>query len=617
MVSLSKAHAYSEEFRARKPTNKRKSDTEIKDCGYLAAETWLNLLPQVTQYAFPEALEQMRAFIQTTLDNNAKANSLINLTYISFKQAEVNKQNMQEDPESEPSDENESTRKAKVPKNQDESGPSGTQKPQALPTFANQLGQVNQEANAYRWKAFKDYFSNLTQEGIKEQVRINPHFHTLRDHQLNALRKVGNKSKAQGPTSGLMKLATGAGKTRIMTEIIHGFFQAEFTGHIALIAPRADIANQLLDEMRKEFDEGKVIAISSATGHTGQKLIEQIRGGALKESDSKIFVFVAQSFENFACRQCENLRYFSLVLVDEIHLATPSQWALYQDCAESEGGVLFGLSATLLECHVDNFPVFYDYNSAQAEKDKINIPWNFYPLTGMTQETLKDPRKCILQELKKPLTKDPTQSLLQFSGMIFVPDIASADALAQFLADHNIKAKAVHSQSTNKMRVLQDFKNLDHEGKPKTTEPVVKILVAVKSLKEGFDATVDYILYCKNIPLQTKSLDIQRQQNELIQIIGRATRKRPEPLAAFHLPEALIYSLPQNQEAFEEIKRLNLDLNSEMDLDESFEANRQTSQNLTQEDTCMPDCLAAGSSKRASVQDMDSEETVSDDFSLF
>jgi superfamily II DNA or RNA helicase len=603
IVSLSKVHAYTEELRDQRPTNKRKRENESKDLHYLPAETWLNLLPEACQHAEPKALDQMYDFIQSTIESNAKANNLLNLTYISSKQAEFNRQDPQQDLDGTGSADHDRPKLAKVPKNQNEAGPSGLPYLSQPSGFVKQLGQINQEANSSRWRVLKDYLSNLTQEAIHEQSRINPKDHALHKHQLTALHHIGRKSSSQNPSSGLLELATGAGKTRIMTEIIHAFLHSEFKGHISLIAPTSTIANQLLCKLREEFGEDKVLAISSATGHTGQRLIEQLRGGALKESDPKIFVFVAQSFENFVCSQSEKLPYFSLVLVDEIHLATPSQWALYQDCAESEAGLFFGLSATFLDSHKDNFYVFYSYDSAQAENDKISIPWTFHPLARLTKTTLKNPHKAILEALRKPFEKDPTQSLLDFSGMIFVENIAMADALARFLAENNVRAKAVHSQSTNKTRVLQDFKNLDPEGKPKATDPVVKILVAVKSLKEGFDATVDYILYCKNIKPHKNNLAIQKQQNELIQIIGRATRKRPEPLAGFHLPEALIYSLPKNQTAFDDIKRLNLDLNSE------------TNQSLDDEDLLMPDCPARGSSDRSQAPDLDSEATLSESFS--
>ena len=145
----------------------------------------------------------------------------------------------------------------------------------------------------------------------------------LRYYQINAIHAVEQKL-AEGKREMLLAMATGTGKTRTITGLIHRFLKAERFRRILFLVDRTSLANQADDT----FDEMKVEP--NQTLHTLYNFAEN----GMVAPETKVKVATVQSLvkQIFYSAQPPAIDQFDCIIVDEAHRG----YTLDQEMTEGE-----------------------------------------------------------------------------------------------------------------------------------------------------------------------------------------------------------------------------------------------------------------------------------------
>ncbi len=364
---------------------------------------------------------------------------------------------------------------------------------------------------------------------------------------------------------------------------------------IAIIAPTLVLKDQIVDKLQSsEVVPGdyhhRIASASSSTDDIQTKqMILNLKSQRNDEQSPKIYVFCSITFNLLLQKYPEAIQFFSAVLIDEVHLATIEDEMRYESLMTSKKGFVLGLTATL-PTRVNNCCVFYRFPYRKAVKNAVCIPWNFQPHKIDYDNPLND----IFDILESPVGAQG-RLCKEFCCLVFVKSVEVAENLERFLRQRMISAKPVHYLDSRDQRrhKLNQFNDAE-----------VTTLIAVNSLREGFDSYVDVIIYAKNIKPQDKNqptLAANKMQT-LIQILGRATRNKSLSKRS-HLSSALVISPEANEFAFEAVKEFQL-TEETTSLYEEQEQSQQVSDQLDQQsdasvDQILPHLMTYMSSRGA------------------
>jgi superfamily II DNA or RNA helicase len=334
----------------------------------------------------------------------------------------------------------------------------------------------------------------------------------FRLHQVEALQAFADKilsSEKPGKTM-FFDMATGTGKTKIFTEIIKVAIQ-NLNGNIAVVLPDLTIHDQVVESIAREVSN--VVPISSKQDNI------RARDAAtnIRLNDGRqILVYCLKSFWNFLDGlkgSGEGLRNFSLIVYDEIHKLSSADLQFVKSLNEDHKGLILGFSATPGKAAPYFGDRVFSYTTQHGIEDGVLAPWITRSVSVSIQsEDKKAKTKEWAQLIPHILETNahPVGGLLKdHRGVIYVNSIPTADAVAGSLRQKGIPAAAFHSQIQDRKAIIQRFKNKK-----------LNVLIAVRTLREGFDAPMDYVFVTQPDRLR---------QDDLIQIRGRALRKDLDP----------------------------------------------------------------------------------------
>ncbi len=201
------------------------------------------------------------------------------------------------------------------------------------------------------------------------------------------------------------------------------------------------------------------------------------------------------------------LERFGLIIVDEMHLVSKDTLSKLVDYSNRAATPMLGFSATPTKKQAFFGRSIYYYSTLDAVKDGFLVPWKIRLLPANAFENFTataDSVETILHSLTE------ADGSFNHRGIIWVPSISFADDLAHHIRTAMPRLKnvvaAYHTGNGDRFKVLQNFRN--HE---------TKILIAVRTLKEGFDhSDLDAVIIAKGVSM-----------DEFVQIRGRALRVSP------------------------------------------------------------------------------------------
>ncbi len=314
--------------------------------------------------------------------------------------------------------------------------------------------------------------------------------------------------------NGVLKIATGAGKTRVQIILTDYLVAQKIAGPIHIVTATQQLVDQfylsfqevinLLAE-KAHFNMDHVIKIKSGSGNVPWK--NYYTNDTLKQQ-AKVVIFCQESYDKFQCElnKKSDSDYLppAIILLDEFHLYL----TMAKKLLNSKATVL-AFSATPPK---DVNPI-YSFSRLDSLHCNITAPMIIdrlpYQLSN-TNENRAEKIGSLIQEHCHPSSGRP---LKESKGVIFVSSIDEANQLANSLNQRLKKrlVRAIHSNVSNYNQLITQFQNqeLDKPG----------ILIVVGLLQTGYDD--------KNLSWCIIARNNNENSTTVYQIIGRVLRKNP------------------------------------------------------------------------------------------
>jgi competence protein ComFA len=283
----------------------------------------------------------------------------------------------------------------------------------------------------------------------------------------------------------------GAGKTEIVYDVI---LKAVNEGDTVCFAtPRKDVVLELIPRFKRDFQNVVIVGLYGGTTEKG--------------SVGNLYITTTHQLVNY-------YHYFDLIILDEVdafpYYNNKMLESFIGKAKKKESPIIY-LTATPTR-KLKNL-------MAQKKLDYFIIPARFH------RKPIPLPRVVIVNKLRSKVASGKVpQKILNWlrekdannkQVFIFVPDIAMGIRLEQLL--HHFSCKFVHSGSSNRKEVIQDFRKGD-----------IRFIITTTILERG--VTVSNVDVCIIEANQTIF-----DERSIVQIVGRAGRDKNYPTADVRL----------------------------------------------------------------------------------
>lgn len=352
---------------------------------------------------------------------------------------------------------------------------------------------------------------------------------------------------ARGQKRCLLVMATGAGKTYTVFNIIWRLWKTKVAKRVLFLADRNALVDQTIVNDFRPFGEVMTKLDRRLVGETG-------RINTSYEIYLGLYQAIIGNEERDNLYEKFDRDFFDLVVIDECHrgsAAEDSNWRQVLDYFSE--AIQIGLTATPKETkYVSNIDYFgepiFKYSLKQGIEDGFLAPFRVVrvsldkDLEGWTPERgeyddlgqLIEEREYNLRDYDRTITFDQRTQLVaeyvsQFlhegdpmrKTIVFCEGIPHAEQMRSAIAAVDLNRELVQKDHRYVMQITGDEKEgkaqLDHFINPKETYPV--IATTSKLMTTGVDAQT-----CQVIVLDRRI----QSMTEFKQIIGRGTRLRPD-----------------------------------------------------------------------------------------
>lgn len=285
---------------------------------------------------------------------------------------------------------------------------------------------------------------------ILSDIIIKPNF--LQNNVLDAL----DYYRSKGWKKGIVVLPTGTGKT-----FLSAFDTLKASGRILFIVHRLDILNQSKEAFEKVYPNAVLGLLS----------------GEVKEniSDSKILFASKDSLRNTEILTSFSPNEFDYIIVDEVH---HGQAPTYQMVLKYFEPNFFMLGLTATPDRMDRKDIFelfdyqkvFEYNLFEAIENGFLVPYTYYGLqdnidyntikhNGVKYNVADLDDKLIIKERNQKILEEYLSKGAGNKALGFCCSVKHANAMASFFNEHGISAVAITSESTNRMEIIQGFRD--------------------------------------------------------------------------------------------------------------------------------------------------------------
>jgi len=352
---------------------------------------------------------------------------------------------------------------------------------------------------------------------------------------------------ARGQKRCLLVMATGAGKTYTVFNIIWRLWKTKVVKRVLFLADRNALIDQTYQNDFRPFGEVRTILNRKLVDETG-------RINTSYEIYLGLYQAIIGSEERDNLYEKFDRDFFDLVVIDECHrgsAADDSNWRQVLDYFSD--AIQIGLTATPKETkYVSNIDYFgepiFKYSLKQGIEDGFLAPFRVVrvsldkDLEGWTPESgeiddlgqLIEEREYNLRDFDRTITFDQRTQLVaeyvsQFlhdgdpmrKTIVFCEGIPHAEQMRSAIANVDLNRELVQQDHRYVMQITGDEREgkaqLDNFINPKEPYPV--IATTSKLMTTGVDAQT-----CQVIVLDRRILSM----TEFKQIIGRGTRLRPD-----------------------------------------------------------------------------------------
>ncbi|WP_053955353.1 DEAD/DEAH box helicase family protein [Inediibacterium massiliense] len=301
-----------------------------------------------------------------------------------------------------------------------------------------------------------------------------------------------SKTREEGYNKAMVIVATGLGKTYLSAFDTLNFDKVLFVAH------RDEILKQAMDTFKRVYQ-------NKAMGFFNAKE---------KETNKEIIFASIQTLgkKEYLNEEYFSKDYFDYIVIDEFHHAGAKS---YENLIEYfMPKFLLGLTAT--PDRMDNKDIYKicDYNIAYECNFKVGInngwlvPFEYYGIYDDVDYEMIPWRsgKYDIKILENKLITDKrTNEILkkyknfQTKRTIgFCVGIQHCKFMEKYFKEHNITAKAIHSETHNRQRIIEEFKN----GK-------IEVLFVVDIFNEGVDIpNIDMVMFLR--PTESYTIFIQQ-----------------------------------------------------------------------------------------------------------
>ena len=371
------------------------------------------------------------------------------------------------------------------------------------------------------------------------------HANELREYQLNALKKW-----QEAKFSGLLKMATGTGKTKLAINAIKGI-QEKIAGSLIIVTvPYRPLAYQWLEELKKSNIRAiKVFENNEIWRNEVQNIASYHKDFILGGQTLPVLVCVNDTFLSDRFQEILNFINSSsgpkMIIVDECHHFNNSKSIKY---LPKNFKYRLGLSATPYETedvrYLEKYfgEIFYEYSIGEAIKDGWLCKYEYYPILieltdkeatsyinivksiDINETSIEDANEVDelldglvnkLAALKEVLRKEGIQKkTLFYCGLGYV-DMPSGE-----------RVKQIHSTSRLLSEMGWKISKITSEENTKERQQIIELFIndgidgiaSMKILDEGIDVPA-----CERAYI----LASQRKERQAIQRRGRILRKSP------------------------------------------------------------------------------------------
>lgn len=352
---------------------------------------------------------------------------------------------------------------------------------------------------------------------------------------------------ARGQKRCLLVMATGAGKTYTVFNIIWRLWKTKVVKRVLFLADRNTLIDQTYQNDFRPFGEVRTVLNRKLVDPTG-------RINTSYEIYLGLYQAIIGNEERDNLYEKFDRDFFDLVVIDECHrgsAADDSNWRQVLDYFA--GAIQIGLTATPKETkYVSNIDYFgepiFKYSLKQGIEDGFLAPFRVVrvgldkDLEGWTPESgetddfgqLIEEREYNLRDFDRTITFDRRTQLVaeyvsQFlhdgdpmrKTIVFCESILHAEQMRSAIANVDLNRELVQQDHRYVMQITGDEREgkaqLDNFINPKELYPV--IATTSKLMTTGVDAQT-----CQVIVLDRRILSM----TEFKQIIGRGTRLRPD-----------------------------------------------------------------------------------------
>ena len=323
--------------------------------------------------------------------------------------------------------------------------------------------------------------------------------------QSEALHALDFRRRTNGWRKAVVIMPTGTGKT-----ILSALDAKNFSGRILFLVHRLDILKQTIDAYKFTLP-GTDFGIL-----TGEEKANEKSGRVLFASKDTL----RQPHELSRFDRHE----FDYIVVDEVH---HGQSPSYKDIFEHfRPKFLLGMTATPDRMDRKDILELFDYQTAYEAtlQDAIErgylVPYTYYGLTDDVDYSkirfqnhryrVDDlERHLIIPERNKAILKEYIEKGRRDKAIGFCVSINHADRMAQYFNDHDIPAAAIHSGTSDRDQLIQDFR-----------ENRLNVAFTVDLFNEGVDfPNVQVIMFLR--PTESKTVFLQQLGRGLRLAVGK------------------------------------------------------------------------------------------------
>ncbi|EHL32802.1 DEAD/DEAH box helicase [Legionella drancourtii] len=376
--------------------------------------------------------------------------------------------------------------------------------------------------------------------------------HLCYAYQQEALKVIAQTNRVQG----VLKIATGAGKTRLQILLANYLVANKVNGPIYIVTA----TQQLVDQFYLDFEE--TLELLGVQAHLNMLDIIKVRSGSgnvpwmnywandILKKQTKVVLFCQESYDKLQHKLSEvplaNYIPPAIVFLDEFHLYTATA-----DILLGSKATIVGFSATPPK----NVSPIYSFSRLDSLQCGITVPMIIDKLPYQLNNTNEKRTQKIAELIKNHSHPSNGRPLKESKGVIFVSSIEEADQLATSL--NQLLSKnllfSVHSKLNNYNTLIATFqkKELDSPG----------ILIVVGMLQTGYnDKNLSWCIIARN----------KNENSTMVQqIIGRVLRKNPAH------PNKIAYIIADTHLNIHEFGPLRDDAALKLASNEYFKTNHQ------------------------------------------